>query len=173
MSRYFAAPGSPFNDKDAATIGPILTRLAQSGASRPADIVEFARAKKTPLRRYLDMERPVQEAAERWYRHRARIIASSIMVEVATAEGKQRVRAFHSVVVNVAPREGDERPPPTRRYVTIQQVSESPPMAEQVLADALERLEEWTSRYRLYREVFAEIRPEVEDVFAAADRLIA
>lgn len=163
MPKYFAAAGSPFTDIDAEEIGPELEALAQSGASAPAEIVEYAKVNDTPLRRHLHMDRPVEDVADAWYRRRARLAASSIMVRVRTDDGYRSVRAFHSVTVAVTDKDGggDVK----RRYVTIQQVRECEPMSEQVLSDALDRLSRFHSRYETYRDVLVRAHPPLADVF--------
>lgn len=173
MPRYFAAPGSPFTDDDAQEIGPELAALAESGASSPRDIVEYARKNDTPLRRHLHMDRPVDEVAEAWYRRRARKVASSILVTVRTGSGYANVRAFHSVRVSMTEDEEQERPRFERKYVTIRQARASEELAEQVLADALSRLVDWRDRYATYREVFTHAVPGLEDVFEAVEAVEA
>lgn len=170
MREFFAAEGSPFTDDDAATLGPELVGLAEKGASSPAEIVEYARVHETPLYEALEMDRPLEDVAEKWYRQRARQVASSIMVRVQTTDGSyRRVRAFHSVVVTSST---EESPEATKRvYATIDQVRDSGAMSEQVLDDALRRLEAWRDRYEDYRDVLIRNRPELEDVFRAVDRV--
>lgn len=166
MAKYFAAPGTPFSDEDAEEIGPELAALAESGASSPVEIVEYARANETPLRRHLQMDRPLDEVAESWYRNRARQMAGAILVNVQTASGRRAVRAFHSVTVaTVTPAGGAIR----RQYVTIQQVRDSEPLAEQVLSEALARLREFQVRYEVYREVLVKAVPALAAVFTAID----
>lgn len=169
MPRYFALEGSPFSDRDAEVIGPELEELALSGASSPAEIVAYAEQHDTPLREYLDMNRPVHEVAAAWYRRMARKMAAAIYVKVKTADGYRSVRAFHSVVVTV-----EGAPQPTkRRYVTITQVRRSEAMASQVLEDSLEALERWRTRYEVYREVLTASHPALAGVFGALDSLSA
>jgi hypothetical protein len=169
MPRYLALPGSPFSDADAAIIGPELERLALSGASSPDEIVAYAEGCDTPLRTYLHMDKPLEEVAASWYRQRARAMAGAILVKIKTKKGYRTVRAFHSIVVTVEVPEVSTK----RRYVTIQQVRSSEAMASQVLADALEALERWRSRYEVYREVFTESHPPLGEIFRALEELVA
>lgn len=171
MPRYFPAPGTPFSQGDAEEIGPELARLAQSGASTPADIVAYAERADTPLRKHLHMDRPLAEVAHNWYRRRARKLASSIMVTIKVGDRLRDVRAFHSVTVATVGHDEDDPEPPKRRYVTVQQVRDTPAMAGQVLDDALSKLQAWEARYELYREAFTEARPEMADVFDAIDHV--
>lgn len=167
MPKYFAAPGTPFSDKDAQEIGPELQRLAEEGASSVEEIVEYARTAETPLRRHLHMDRPLEEVADAWYRFRARKVAGSIMVRVKTASGGFRdVRAFHSVTVTVAEPEGD-RTPVKQRYMTLNQVRDNKILSEQVVAEALERLEAFRERYEGYRDVLSAAHPVLRTVMEA------
>lgn len=166
MPKYFAAPGSPFSDEDAEEIGPELERLALAGASSPKDIVAYASANETPLRRHLHMDRPLEQVAEAWYRFRARRVAGSIMVRVRTGDGYRTVRAFHSVTVSVAPKESGGEPVRSR-YVTVSQVRDSAAMSEQVVERARRELEAWGERYADYRDVFGPVYSAIEAVRAA------
>lgn len=168
MREFFARPGSPFSDDDARELGPELVRLAEKGASSPEEIVAYARAEDTPLYGALEMDRPVEEVAEKWYRQRARQVASSIMVKVQTRTGEyRRVRAFHSVTVTRSSPD-EESEAVKRQYVTIDQVRDSEALSSQVLNDALRRLAAWRERYEDYRDVLIRSHPELEAVFEAA-----
>lgn len=172
MSRkFFAADGAPFSDSDAQSLGPELVSLAERGASAPADIVEYARREDTPLYEALHMDKPLDEVAEKWYRRRARQVASSIMVKVQTSDGDYReVRAFHSVTVTTSEGEGGSAPV-KRVYASIDQVQESEAMASQVIDDALRRLERWKDRYEDYRDVLTRHHPELEGVFSQIEKV--
>lgn len=174
MAKYFAADGTPFTDEDAQKLGPELVELAQRGASSPREIVEYARTHDTPLHEALEMDKPLEEVAEKWYRRRARKVAKSIMVKVQSRDGDYReVRAFHSVTVTDSSSDGDsaDRDSVKRVYATIDQVRESSAMSEQVLDDAIRRLEAWRNRYQDYRDVLLKQHPELEAVFQAAEEV--
>ena len=163
MPRYYAAPGSPFTDDDAAEIGPELERLAQRGASSPDEIVAYAKATETPLRKHLHLDRPMEDVADAWYRNRARKVAGSIMVRVKVGDGYREMRAFHSVAVQVA--EGGRE---TRgvRYVTVAQVRNDDDLSAQVIERAQRELIAWRERYEMYSDYFG-------PVFAAIDQQAA
>lgn len=167
MPKYFAAPGSPFNDDDAAEIGPELARLAESGASSPEEIVAYAKTNDTPLRKHLHLDRPLEEVADAWFRRRARKVAGSIMVRVRVGDGYRDVRAFHSVTVAVAPRSEDDAPV-RPRYVTVAQVKGDQAMTEQVVERARRELEAWRDRYETYGEYFGSIFDAIEALDIAA-----
>lgn len=170
MSRkFFAAKGAPFSDDEAEKLGPELVSLAKRGASSPEDIVEYARGGGTPLYEALQMDKPVREVAEKFYKQQARKVANSILCRVQTKDGGYRqVRAFHSVTVTTS--EGD--PAPAKQiYASIDQVQESEAMAGQVLEDALERLRSWEERYSDYRDVLTRHHPELEGVFETLEAI--
>lgn len=173
MSEFFADPGSPFSDEDARELGPELVKLAERGASAPDEIVAYAKANDTPLETALHLDKPLEEVAEKWYRQRARQVASSIMVRVQTQDGGYRkVRAFHSVEVTTGRTENGDQPPERKRqYVTIDQVRDSEALSGQVLKDALNRLNAWRKRFEDYRDVLLRAHPELEDVFAVAEQV--
>jgi len=173
MRKFFAAPGSPFTDEDAERLGPELVALAEAGVSSSEEIVAYAKGTDTPLREALHLDRPMEEAADAWYRFRARKVAGAIMVKVQAVDGSYRkVRAFHSVTVTRAPSGNSGEAETTRRYVTIDQVQASRAMSDQVVADALERLGRWRDRYEAYRDVLLKEHPELEDVFEAAEQVV-
>lgn len=162
MPSYFAAPSSPFSDDDAKVIGPELANLAEIGASSPDEIVRYAEGGDSALRTYLHMDRPLEEVARSHYRYRARQMANSIMCRVRVADGYREVRAFHSIHVSV---ESDDKDAPVkRRYVTIQQVRESPAMAGQVVEQAKRELLAWERRYATYSDVFGPVLDAIASV---------
>ncbi len=164
MPRYFAAPGSPFSDEDAAEIGPELQMLAESGCGSPSDIVEYAKRSETPLRRHLHLDRPLEDIAESWYKHRAGVCARSILLEVVVDGHRQAVRAFHSVtVVTFDPIE--DREPIKRTYVTLEMARQSEAIASQIVDDACRRLRTWARLHGVYRDVLTKAHPELAVVF--------
>lgn len=169
MMRYFADPGSPFNDKDAEQLGPWLTDLAESGHGTPEAIVLAARQPDSPAHDYFQWNDPT--AADLYRRTQARRMARSILCRVRVADGTYRdVRAFYSVKVEVADRDHGQ-PKMTRVYVTKNQARDSEEFGRQIIEDARQRLVAWRDRYEKYREVFPSFDEEfgpVMDVIEAA-----
>lgn len=153
MAEYFAREGSRFSDEDAETIGPELRFLAENGDADTRTILEVARDPSNPLHEYFTWDD--EQAAEAHRRHQAREIANSIYVEVELPSGGTRkVRAFHSIEVQV-----QDRQKPTRQYYHIEQVKKSPAASDQVVQQALDRLKAWAERYETYRKVLTEVSP--------------
>jgi hypothetical protein len=150
---YFAVPGSPFKDDDAAALGPELQHLAESGAGSVEEIVEFARSNPaSALHAHLELDRPIDEVAEKWYKHRARVCACSIMVNVYANGQRHAVRAFHNVTILQA-----DTDRPARQYVTVDMVRGNDYLSAQVIERARRELEAWTERYAEYEEVFGPV----------------
>lgn len=156
MPKYFAAPGSPFNEEQAEAIGPELEQLAESGAGSVVEIIEYARRNPgSALYGQLQMDRPVEESAEKWYAERARLCARSIMVNVVDNGQRHAVRAFYSVTVETD--EPDSIGRSTSRYVTVSMVRNDADLSAQVIERARRELDSWTERYTEYRNVFGPV----------------
>lgn len=160
MPSYFATPGSPFNDEDARALGPELQRLAESGVASVKGIVEYARSDpSSSLYEHLELHRPVEVVAEKWYRRRARLCAASIMVNVYADGERRAIRAFHHVSIV---QHGSPGPARGRRYVTVQMVRDDADLSEQVVERARRELDSWTRRYAEYRHIFGPVFEAVE-----------
>lgn len=164
MPAYFAREGSRFTDEDAALIGPELERLASAGHSSTKDILEEGRDPGSPLHPFFEWRD--EEAAEAHRRQQAREIAGSILVRVKVRNGYRTIRAFQSVVVAT-----EERTVPSRQYVHVNTVRESPPMAAQVVDDVASMLQRAAKKYDLYREAFPVLESRFGPVFEMIESL--
>lgn len=161
IEEYTAVAGSGYSDKDAAIIGPELTRLAESGLSTTDDIVKAAQAKRSPLHPYIYRD----DDAEAARKHRVELaghVARSIKVSVITDDGaRHELRAFYPVRLTVTD-DGAEHDQEKRPYIAITTIAGRVDLAEQVRADLWRQLVTWRSRARDFDHFF-------QDIVAAID----
>ena len=143
MKRYKAAAGAQFNDKKAQAYGEALERL-ETVLGRPPgsdDIWKAARDKGNPLHGAFQWN--VRKAAIQYWRSQARHIASHIEIFVTIRNKQRPMRAYFSV---------KRHPEDPVRYVNTESISDSPYMRGQIVKQALSEAENWSLRYRHYRE---------------------
>jgi hypothetical protein len=151
--QYRAAPGAPFDDKQAQKYGTFLERKVGlgEGLRSPADIVEASRPVKAPTHEVFEWDDA--EAADQYRLQQARQLVNHIMVIRQTDDGPVVTRAYHSVVAKADP--DDERA--TRGYVSEAIVWREPKLRDQVVRDALRELQSWRDRYQHYAALAAEV----------------
>jgi hypothetical protein len=97
-AKYVAKANTPFSDKDAKKIGPILERIVGQAnpAKVPDAIVEQARDVSSPLHRYFEWND--SKAAHKHRLDQARTMIRSIeIVRTDTRGSEQRIRAIEHV----------------------------------------------------------------------------
>lgn len=128
----------------------------RDGKLTPAAVVEEARPESSVL--HPDFEWDDAEAAEKYRRHQARqMIAAVCIVQEKT---KQPVRAFVNVQTAEATQNGAGR-----QYVPLPIVLETPPLRNQMLADALKEAQTFQQKYQTLSAL--------EPVFAAIEQVAA
>jgi hypothetical protein len=118
----------------------------QHGQLTPALVVSVARNKTHPLHSRV-FDRPVKEAAESWYLHRAHELIRSVKVTYRPGEDNPNdlagsVRVFHAV-------RGGDGGEHDYAYKPIDEIIESPFLTE-ILRRDMER--EWKALYRRFQQ---------------------
>jgi hypothetical protein len=175
--RFTASPGSRYNARDAARIGPELLRLKNlHGTLTKAVVVESAESAQSPL--HTEFEWDDAKAAKLHRLEHARYIMRSIMVvwDESSASGETEqvsTRLFHSV--RVPKEEGDaagSKSSTKQVYVSLQDVIENEDYAAQVIESMEQALERVNSRFSLYLDklpMFAERFQAVFDEIRALE----
>jgi hypothetical protein len=144
---YAAAPGAPFNDREAPAIGLRLELLEARGPVTPDAIVEDARAPESPLHPFFTWDDAA--AADSWRKDEARHLTNHLLVKIYRDGREVETKGWHSIkIVNAGP-EG-----PERAYASLATVSNSPALRAQVVAQAVKELAYWQRRYGQYEELF-------------------
>jgi hypothetical protein len=127
----------------------------EHGRLTPELVVEAARAESHPLHDRV-FDRPVGEAAESWYRHRAHELIQSVKVvykEATETTPERSIRAFHAV-----------RSEDGYSYEPAENIADDPLIRAMVLRD-MER--EWKALHRRFGE-FSEFLSMVRNDLEAA-----
>ena len=163
-TKYFAAPGAPFGDKDAQQIGDEVEQIADregltsAAMVTPHMVVATAkRSKRSALGRQFNFE-DQRAAAEKWWLFHARQLLGGLEVEIVVEGGKtERTRAWHNVVVQVNEEEKH------RGYVATRKVATRKVLASQVIAKAYRDLNTWKMKYAHYRRVFPGVMDAIDE----------
>lgn len=136
-----------------------LERIQSEHGRLTSDIVvEAARPKQHPLHSMV-FDRPVDEAAEAWYRHNARDLIRSVKVvykEDDKSGPERSVRKFHAV-----------RDETGWHYETIEKIGASPFLTRLLLADAEREWRQLLQRYSHLEEFIKLVRDDVDEEEAA------
>lgn len=130
----------------------------QHGRLTPALVVETARPKTHPLHSRV-FDRPKNEAAEAWYKHRAHELIQSVKIvyREATEEQPERmVRAFHAV-----------RGESGVEYRPAEDIADDPFARQLVLRDMEREWKQLLARYEHFEEFLGMVRADVEVAVAA------
>ena len=95
--RYRATPGSKIRNADAQIIGQQLQELGDQFT--PADVIAAASDETSPMHAYFDWDD--ETAAGEHRLHQARQLVRSVQVVITGPEGRDQIRAFHSVSIVV------------------------------------------------------------------------
>lgn len=154
MKRFKASAGANFNDKQAQRYGEALEALERRLGHPPTtdEIVDDAKDPDSPL--HDGIEWNVKKAARNYWRVQARHIASHIEEFVVVRNKELPMRSWF----NVKP-----HPEEPRRYVRADRIADSPYMRGQIIQHAIRELNDWSVKYRRYRE-FRPIRAAIKRI---------
>lgn len=154
---YKAAEGSRLSDEQAQQYGERIELINEknNGIVTPADVLNDARSKKSPLHNFFDWDDT--KAAEKWRGQQASYLLRTIHVVVKDNGEGEEVRAFYNV--NVIPQGQEDR---VRAYVTLPRVLSEADLRQQVVAQALRQLRAWQEKYKRYKE-FADVFRAIEE----------
>lgn len=156
MKKIFKATnGAPFSQEEAKIYGKELDKIAEEegGQLKPENVVEKAKNRNNPLHSYFDWND--SRAGEKYRLFQARNLINHITVVIKYDHKQREQKAFFSV--NSTPAEKRKN----RIYVTMERVLSEPELREQILVEAIEEIEYWEERYRIYKEltsIFTAIR---------------
>lgn len=143
IKEYFAVNGSPYSNKDAREIGPVLHELSLQGGVTSRDVVDAARSAQSPLHKYFEWDDRV--AADLYRVDRARNMLSSIKVRYEEEEtGEVRETRAFQVHRTAAYESGP------RKYRTFQVLHGDTAFAVQMMDNAYEDLQGWKRKYEPY-----------------------
>lgn len=123
-------------------------RIANGGRIDPADVVDDARSKRSPLHKAFEWND--SKAAESYRVWQARAMLGALVVIHESAKDIGPVRAFVNVRENA-----------DASYTSMDDAMSVPDLRRQVIARALREAKEWRRRYNQYNELGA--------VFSAID----
>lgn len=157
---YRAAPGAPFNNKQAPAIGTRLMQLARSAGEPvpPQVVLDDARPEGSPLHPFFEWDDG--EAAERWRLHQARQLVNHLQIIVVGSNGEEETRAMHNLVIETDAGES------VRGYVTAKTIEADAGMRAKVIENAMNHLQQWKARYGQYSELYGVV--EAIDAATAA-----
>ena len=143
MRKYKAAAGAQFNVKKVQIYGEELERLEARLGHPPTaeEIVDAAKAPRSPLNDTIDWN--VKRAARKYWLVQARNLIGHIEVFVSVRNKAVAVRGWYNV---------KRHPEDPQRYVRAESIVESPYMREQIVRYAMREAQDWSRKYRHYRE---------------------
>lgn len=144
IKEYFAVPGSPYSNKDARKIGPVLQELMLQGALTTRDVVDAARSKNSPLHEYFEWNDSV--AADLYRVDRARNMLSSIKIKYIEPDKPDELKETRAFQVQRT-RLYESEP---RQYKTFQVMHGDSAFAAQMMDAAFDDLMRWRAKYSPY-----------------------
>ena len=131
-------------------------RVRNGGQVKPADIVEEARRHSSRLHQFFEWDD--KKAADKWRIEQAKLYLRTINVVIT---GNKSVRAFHNVNIIEESGGGD------RFYVSVGNVMDNVDYRQQVVGYALDQIETWRERHKMY----SELRPIFRGIKEARKRV--
>lgn len=128
------------------------------GELTPELVVQAARRKNHPLHSVV-FDRPVNEAAEAWYRERAHELIQSVRVVYREADEngpEKSVRAFHAI-----------RRETGYIYEPVEKVADDPFTRRLLLNDMRREWEQFKTRYETFEEFLSLVQSFVDEAQAA------
>lgn len=154
IKEYFAVDGSPFSNKDAQKIGPVLDELSQQAAVTARDVVDAARSEQSPLHQYFEWNDKV--AADSWRVETARRMLRSIKIkyteEATNPDGTTRTVSREARAFQVTKAQAYEVEP--RKYRTFQVLHGDSAFAAQMMDSAFDDLIGWRRKYEPYVQMW-------------------
>ena len=148
---YYKWKRQPFPGADADVIGEHIESLAQNGIITPADLVEDARKKNSPLHKCFEWDNTIAAGAYRITQAQYILRQIEVMIE-REDETSFTVRAFHHV--NTEEQQG---------YTTIENARNDPEMWDCVKLQAITEIKNWQQKYKNIKE-FEVIFEAIESV---------
>lgn len=139
IKEYFADEGSPFSNKDARVIGPVLERLA--GGTR-SEVLDAARPMLSPLHKYFEWNDSI--AGELYRRDQAGRMLRAIKIKYADETGLHIARAFHIQHV------GSHNNRTPSKFRSFQVLHGESAFAAQMMQSAMDDLQSWRRKYEPY-----------------------
>lgn len=153
IKEYFAVEGSPYSNKDARKIGPVLQEISEQGGVTTRDVVDAARSPQNPLHEYFEWDDRV--AADKWRLKTAQVMLASIKIKYTDNTARSisgevakihETRAFHVTRT--------EAWGPPRKYRTFQVLHGDSAFAAQMMDAAFNDLMSWRRKYEPYVQLW-------------------
>jgi hypothetical protein len=158
---FFPRKGAQFGKEKAELYGGFIWGLRDQGLSlTPKEIVSKAKSKNSPIHDFFDWEN--DSAADKYRLHQARLLLNMIEVKVVFEKGEKNVAAFENISVELSNDDDGKE----RKYVTIQDIQDSPKYLEAVMKSATEEILYWKDKYEIYEKFkqFKRIKPIISAV---------
>lgn len=142
--------GAPFPESAKEIVGNELLRIQKKngGILNPHDVVKEAGSKKSPLHSYI-FNCSMDQAAENWFLHRARLMINHI--EIIYVE--KAVKVNRPLFINIRNTAGNEEEESSRGYIDYVTVASKEEYRRQALQDALNQLIHWKTKYGWLKEL--------------------
>ena len=170
LTRYFAAEGSRFSNKDAQILGPWLRSLARPGMKTTDEqIVQAARPADSPGHPYFEWD---DARAGSYYRRlQAQNMKRAIQFEIVGSSGQShRIAVVQTVPVTaVDPRDGrkNDRGLPIGVLVATESVRAAPQQREEILRRCYAEVRAFKRKLGVYRDILE--TPAMRSLFEALD----
>ncbi len=161
FAAYCAVGSSRVSDEDARIVAPVFVELAKENRLVPEQIVKEAQTDDR-LHKHFTWDDAV--AAHRYRITEAYHLIRSIAIEVDGDDGKERLRAFHLVDLEVE--DGEDTPNEdglTRVYMPVSVVESRSDYIEQVMQRAREEMETLARKYSRYSRQIRDRDPDLAD----------
>lgn len=133
--------------KDTIVVVRCLKELeAKNGIIRPADVVNAAKPKNSPLHRFFEWDDKV--AAAKYREQEARHLIACVYVRDSDSETSQPVRAFVNIKADAEDNET------AQGYVSQGAMLKNPGLQQQIIRYASEQLILWRKKFGNYQEFY-------------------
>lgn len=154
IKEYIAVDGSPYSNKDAQKIGPVLDEISKQSAVTSRDVVDAARSTQSPLHEYFEWDDKI--AADKHRLRQAGTMLASIKVKYIEQEkgpdGETRTVAREARAFHVTRTRAYEAEP--RKYRTFQVLHGDSAFAAQMMDSAFDDLIGWRRKYEPYVQMW-------------------
>lgn len=133
-----------FTDQDAIALKEVMRSIGDECSGK--EIVDAARDESSPIHHLFEWNDEI--AAEGYRVYQANYYVRKIKVVIATPDGPERVREFHSVRIRCETKE-------SREFAPLERIRLDPGLSDQVVNRALNELIAWKRKYMTYRSIFS------------------
>lgn len=141
--RYMAAPGAPYNNEQAQSVGEEFEKMEKEGvAVTPSTIVLRAAPETSTLHSYFTWDNAV--AADNFRKWEARSLVNHLIVVTPHGEGEKRQKSHYSCTIS---NEDEDTEQPDREYLSVQVVQREEALRRQVHVKAWSELKAWAARW--------------------------